>query len=314
MMTIKTLAAAVVFAGLAILTATPSLAQSRIKAVVNSEPVTSNEVIQRAHFLHLVSKDVPNATLESTALEELIDEKLRFAEAKRHNIQVPEAQLNAAFANIGTRVHLSSEQLTQALSQSGVDVSTLRQRLRSQIVWQQLVLQRFQQTVNVSDQDVVKALQAQAAKSGKATQDQQTNEYSIQDVIFVVPAAAGKGGMDARQREAEQFRAKFTGCTDIVGQAHAYKETVVKNMGKRTEDELPATFAPLLAETAAGKLTKPIVTPQGVEMLAVCEKREVAGNLVERSKIEGDLREQQGQVLARQYAQELRRFAVVEYK
>ena len=314
MMISRILGTAVVFAGLTLATAAPSLAQSRIKAVVNNEPVTSNEVAQRARFLHLVSRDTPNATLETTALEELIDEKLRFQEAKRRNMNVSDGQINAAFANIGARVHLTPPQLVQALSQSGVDVSTLRNRLRGQIIWQQLVMGRFKQSVNISDQDVVQALQKEAVKSGKAVQDQQTNEYTIQQVIFVVPSADGKAGLDRRTKEAEQMRAKFSGCADIGPQARAYRETVVKNLGKRTDDELPPAFLPLLGETPAGKLTKPVAMPDGVSMLAVCEKREVAGNLVARSKVEDDLRQKQGDVLARQYGQELRRFAVIEYK
>ncbi len=314
MKTMKILLAAGMFIGLALLTANPGMAQSRIKAVVNNEPVTSNEVAQRARFLHLVSRDTPNATLESNALEELIDEKLRFAEAKRRNIQVPEAQVDAAFASIGSRVHLSPDQLKQALGQSGVDVATLRSRLRAQIVWQTMVMQRFKQSVNVSDQDVVQALQKEAAKDGKTPQDQQTNEYTIQMVIFVVSAASGKSGAEARQREAEQLRAKFNGCADLATQARAFKETVVKNLGKRTEDELPPNFLPLITGVPAGKMTKSVVSPEGIEMLAICEKREVAGNLIERAKAEDSLREQQGAVLARQYTQELRRFAVIEYK
>jgi peptidyl-prolyl cis-trans isomerase SurA len=133
-------------------------------------------------------------------------------------------------------------------------------------------------------------------------------------VIFVVPASAGKGGMEARMKEAEQLRSKFSGCANLAAEAHAYKETVVKNLGKRTQDELPANFVPLLTDVPAGKMTKPTAAPEGVEMLAVCEKNEVAGNLVERSKVEDSLRQQQGEVMARQYTQELRRFAVIEYK
>jgi peptidyl-prolyl cis-trans isomerase SurA len=314
MKSMKLLAVAALFSALSLQMTLPGFAQVKIKAVVNNEPITSNEVMQRARFLHLVSREAPNALLETNALEELIDEKLRAAEGKRHNIVVSDAQVDGAFAALGSRVHLTPEQLKQALSQSGVDVSTLRTRIRGQLLWQQLVMQRFRQTVNVSDQDIVQALQKQESKDGKTPQDQQTSEYAIQMVIFVVPASAGKGGMEARMKEAEQLRSKFSGCANLAAEAHAYKETVVKNLGKRTQDELPANFVPLLTDVPAGKMTKPTAAPEGVEMLAVCEKNEVAGNLVERSKVEDSLRQQQGEVMARQYTQELRRFAVIEYK
>jgi peptidyl-prolyl cis-trans isomerase SurA len=292
----------------------PAAAQSQIKAVVNSEPVTSNEINQRAKFLHLVARDAPNSLLQQQALEELVDEKLKFQEAKRHKIDANEAQVNGAFASIASRVKLSPQQLVQALGQSGIEAATLRTRLKAQIVWQQLVLARFRQSVSISDQEVVQALEKQAGKDTKTPAGQQTSEYTLQEIIFVTPASAGKGGLDSRAKEAEQFRAKVSGCDTIPEQLKAYKEVVVKKLGKRTEDELPGAFLLLVAQTPVGKATKPVPSPNGVEVLVVCEKRELAGDLVARNKVEENLRDQQGAVLARQYIQELRRFAVIEYK
>ncbi len=302
-------------AGITLCAALPAHADNRIKAVVNGEPVTTNEVQQRARFLHLIARDQPNATVETNALEELIDEKLRFQEAKRRKMIIPEQQVDGALMNIALRVHMTPQQLVAGLQQAGVETATLRNRLRGQIIFQQMVMGRFDATVNVSDQDVVKALEDKQGKDGKTQQGTGTsNEYSVQQIIFVVAGGAGRPGLDGRMREAEQLRAKFSGCGNIIAEAHAYKETVVKNLGRRTDEELPQAFVPMLGQTPVGKLTKPQVTPNGVEMLAVCEKREVAGDLLERAKVVDNLREQKGQLLARQLNQDLRKFAVIEYK
>jgi hypothetical protein len=49
-------------------------------------------------------------------------------------------------------------------------------------------------------------------------------------------------------------------------------------------------------------------------MLAVCDKREVKGDLLERAKVVDSLREQKGQLVARQLNQDLRKYAVIQYK
>eukprot|EP01037_Dinobryon_pediforme_P031289 gene31289-35712_t len=252
--------------------------------------------------------------LVQQATEEIIDEKLKFQEAKRHKMDASEAQVNQAFASIAARVKMQPGQLVQALASQGIDAATLKTRIKAQIIWQQLVVARFRQSVNISDHDVVSALQKQADAKGDKPQAEQTNEYTLQQIVFVVPASAGKAGLDARMKEAERFRANFAGCATTVEQAKAYKETVVKTLGKRTEDELPGQFVAALAETPAGKVTKPQPTPNGAEVLAVCERKEIQANLLARSKAEEDLREKEGQVMTRQYIQELRRFAVIEYK
>jgi peptidyl-prolyl cis-trans isomerase SurA len=304
----------IALAGLATIASLPAYAEG-IKAVVNGEPVTANEVQQRARFLHLIQRDIPNATLESNALEELIDEKLRFQEAKRRKLTISDQQVEGALGNIAARVHLSSAQLVAGLQQSGIDPATLRNRLRGQIIFQQMVMGRFDASSAVSDQDVVKALQEKEGKDGKTSQSTgMSNEYAVQQIIFVVPAAAGKGGAESRMREAEKLRSSFSGCENIQAETHAFKETVVKNLGRRTDEELPQAFVAVLGQTPVGKLTKPQITPNGVEMLAVCDKREVKGDLLERAKVVDSLREQKGQLVARQLNQDLRKYAVIQYK
>ncbi len=301
-------------AGLATITSLPAYAEG-IKAVVNGEPVTANEVQQRARFLHLIQRDLPNATLESNALEELIDEKLRFQEAKRRKMAISDQQVEGALANIAARVNMSSAQLVAGLQQSGIDPATLRNRLRGQIIFQQMVMGRFDASTAVSDQDVVKALQEKEGKDGKMPGGPgMSNEYAVQQIIFVVPASAGKAGAEGRMREAEKLRSSFSGCANIQAEAHAFRETVVKNLGRRTDEELPQAFVAVLGQTPVGKLTKPQITPNGVEMLAVCDKREVKGDLLERAKVVDSLREQKGQLVARQLNQDLRKYAVIQYK
>lgn len=297
----------------------PAEAQSAIKVVVNGEPVTTNEINQRARFLRLVQRDLSGEQLVKQATEELVEERLKAQEAKRMKLAVNEQQVDAAIAQIAQRVKLSPDQLRMALGQQGIDFGTLRGRIRSQVMWQQLVVNRFSRTVSITDSQIVAALEKQKAKQaadGKAAEPVQrtTAEYAIRQVTFVVPRNAASGEGQARLKQAEAFRARVNGCDSLVEVAKSFKEVVVKNIGKRTEDELPPQFRGVLADTAVGKVTKPVPTPTGVEMLAVCERRDIQGDFAVRGKVEDSLREQEGQLLARQYITELRRIAVIDYK
>lgn len=299
---------------------TGAAAQSAIKVVVNGEPITSNEINQRARFLRLVARELSGAQLTKQATEELIDEKLKLLEAKRVKISASEAQVDQALANIAERVKLAPSQLGQALGQQGIDIGTLRQRLRGQIVWQQLVLNRFQKSVSISDSQIVAALEKEKAKAKPGDKDAvalqpggTAAEYNLQQITFVITKDSAGGGQ-GRLRDAEAFRAKATGCDSLVQVARGFKDVVVKSIGKRTEDEIPAPFRPVLAATPVGKISKPVPTPQAVELLAVCDKRDIKADYLIRGKVEDDLREREGQLLARQYIGELRRIAVIDYK
>jgi peptidyl-prolyl cis-trans isomerase SurA len=290
-----------------------ALAQSAIRVVVNGEAVTSNEISSRARFLRMVDRTTTGASVERAAMEELVEEKLKLQEAKRVGIEVSQAQVDAAFGSIAQRLKLAPAQFAQALSAQGISPETMKSRIKTQMVWQQLVMGRFSKQITVSDSQIVDALSKK--DGGKAVQDAAagtTAEYNIQQVIFVVPAKGGDAA--GRLREAEALRGRVSGCSGLVDTVKPIKEALVKNLGKRTADELPENFREELAKMDVGKLSKPSRSPIGYEMLIICDKRDVAGDFSIRSKVEQDLRNQEGEVYSRRYMNDLRRIAVIEYK
>lgn len=301
------------FAGLDLTSNAAQAASASIKAVVNGEPITTNEVAERARLLRLSSR-MSGPALERAALEELIEDKLKNQEGKRVGAEVSDAQAEAAFASIAQRMKISSAQLAAGLAQQGIPASGLKARIKTQILWQQLVMGRFNRSVNISDSAIVDALTKKQGSKEAAQQvgkDGKTAEYTLQQVVIVV---AQGGNADARMREAEALRAKVTSCDMLSGAVKAVSEATVKPLGKRTEDELPENFRGMLADVPVGRLSKPSRGPIGIEMVAVCEKRELAGDFQVRSKVEEELRAQEGEIFARRYINDLRRVAVIDYR
>jgi len=290
----------------------PASAASKIRVVVNGEPITTNEIAERARLLRLTSR-TSAASVERAATEELIEDKLKLQEAKRVGIKASDGQVDAAFASIAGRLKISPATLAQGLSQQGISAKNLKERLRVQIIWQQLVVGRFQRTVSISDSQIVDAL-AKKTDAGKAAAkgDGKTVEYTLQQVVLVIPKAGGSES--ARMREAEGLRSRITSCDQLVEAVKPMNEALVKNLGKRTEDELPEQFRGLLGGVEVGRLAKPMRTPIGVEMIAVCGKRDLSGDFEVRSKVEDELRAQEGEVFARRYINDLRRIAVIDYR
>lgn len=289
-----------------------AFAQSAIKVVVNGEAITSNEIATRARFLRLVDRSTTGASVERAAMEELVEERLKLQEAKRVGMEVSPSQVEAAFAGIAARLKLSPAQLAQGLGQQGISVDTLKSRLKTQIVWQQLVVGRFSKQINISDSQIIDALGKKDPGKAKEAGSGTSAEYTLQQVVLIVPAKGGDVG--GRTKEAEALRARVDGCDGLVETVKPMKESLVKNLGKRTAEELPENYREELSKMPIGKLSKPSRSALGIEMLIVCAKRDVTGDFSIRSKVEQDLRNQEGEVFARRYINDLRRIAVIEYK
>lgn len=296
-------------AALLVALAGEALAQSSIKVIVGDQPITSYEIAQRARFIQLTQRG-GNPT--KVATEELIDEKLQLAEARRRGITVSDAEVNEAFAGIAGRLKMSPDQLTKGLKSSGVDAKTFRDRLRAQIAWGKVVREKFRTTVSVSEQDVIAALQDKAdpAKADKTT----TTEYELTQVIFVVPAKASAAVASQRQKEAEQLRGRFTSCAEGLPFAKSLTEVVLKPLGRRMQSDLSDENVKMLDEMTIGRLTPPQRTENGVEMVALCDRRVLQSDAAARATIEGELLDEQGSLMSRRYLRDLKRNAVIEYK
>jgi peptidyl-prolyl cis-trans isomerase SurA len=283
-------------------------AQTSIKVIVGDQPITNYEIAQRAKFIQLTQR-VANATKMAT--DELIDEKLQIAEARKRGITVSEAEVNEAYGNIASRLKMSPDQLTKGLRSGGVDAKTFKDRLRAQLAWGKVVREKFRATVSVSEQDVIAALQN---KLEPGQEKSTTTEYEISQVIFVVPAKAGAAVAAQRQKEAEQLRGRFTSCAEGLPFAKGLSGVVIKPLGRRMQSDLSNENAKMLDELAVGRLTPPQRTENGVEMVALCNRRVLQSDAAARAEIEGELLDEKGSLMSRRYLHDLKRNAVIEYK
>jgi peptidyl-prolyl cis-trans isomerase SurA len=302
-------AAALLAAGLTValpLAGAPAFAQTSIKVVVNDTPITSYDIDNRYRFLRLTSRGRAN---KKEAIDQLIDEQLKLQEAKRRNVNVPDSEVDGAYANIARRAKLSPSKLTAALRQQGINPSTLKNRIRADLAWSRIVRADARGELNVTEQDVLDAL---GDKSGAGT-EAEISEFKIQEIIFVIPSKSSRGYVDQRRREAEGFRGRFKGCDSAGELAKGLRDVVVRPTVRRNEQQLQGPAAAVI-ETPVGKTTRPEKIDEGYQLLAVCGKSTIRGTSQESAKVRSQLLNEQGQRFARQKLRDLRSGAMIEYR
>jgi len=138
----------------------PARAQTEesIVVLVNDDPITAYDIEQRQRFLAVTTQEQPSPALKKKATDMLIEERLQVQQGKKLSITPDEDRVNQVLAGMAKNNNMSSDQLAQALGQMGVNINTLKDRIRSQVVWQQVVRQKFRHDVDVGDAEVDKAL------------------------------------------------------------------------------------------------------------------------------------------------------------
>jgi len=286
----------------------PAAAQTAIKVLVNEQPITTYDIRNRTGLLRLTTQGRAGRT---QAIEELIDERLKMQEAARQRISVSDGQIDRAFGQIASRAKLTPAKLSQALRQSGVNPQSLKDRLRAEIAWSQIVRARFKATVKITERDVAEALAGKETADGAETG---VSQFDLQPIIFVIPAKASKGYIDQRRREAEAFRSQFTGCDQALDQAKKLRGVVVKPKIRRTAENLQGPAGESVAETVVGKATRPEKVAQGFQLLGVCAKRDLAGQTMAAEDVRDKLSNERGSRMARGFLRVLRSNAIIDYR
>jgi peptidyl-prolyl cis-trans isomerase SurA len=303
----KTCRTALAVACLIVAAAASSTARAQqVVMIVNGDVITAYDVEQRMKFVQLSTR---KPGVRSEVIDDLIDDKLKVQFGRRYKIEIPDADVDAQFADMGHRMHMTSEQLTQALAQGGVDSSTLKAKIRSDTVWQNIVRGKYQGDLQIREKDVLAALQ-----SDKPDEKNQVGyEYRLRPILFLVPHGAAQV-TEARQKDAEALRGRFTDCDSGLKYARTLRDVAVRDVIVKSSSDLPQVLRDVLDKTEIGHLTAPEVTPQGVELFALCERKETKEDTPEKRQAREKLFGEKFQVKAKQLLRELRKQAMIERK
>jgi peptidyl-prolyl cis-trans isomerase SurA len=296
--------AAIAAAAVAVALPNATRAQNALM-LVNGEPITAYDIEQRSKFHQLVSHKAPP---RQDVVNELVDEKLKIQVGKRYQLELPDKDVDQAYGEMAKRMRLNSDQLTKVLGQNGIGAETLKNRIKADIVWSQIVRGRFSQSLQVREKDILAEAEKKGGEGGVVTY-----EYSLRPILFVVPRGSAAAVVEGRTREAEALRTRFQNCDEGIPFATALRDVAVRNAITKTSADLPPALREILDKTPVGKLTAPEVTQNGVEVFALCSKKETTADSAVKRQAREEIFSKQFQAKANRYLEELRKGAMIEH-
>jgi peptidyl-prolyl cis-trans isomerase SurA len=299
---------AVATVALAGLLAVPAAGRAQeVVALVDGQPITALDIEQRAKFIQMSTQKAPS---RKVVLDGLIDEILEIREAKKFNINVPDAEVDNAFANIGSRMGADAAKLTQMLAKGGASAETLKHRLKAELAWNALVKGRYKSSLEIADSDI----EAQLDLHKPEDKNQVGYEYVLRPVLFVVARGSADTSFETRKKEADALRTRFLTCAEGIPFARALREVAVRDQVIKFSADLPAALRDILDKTDVGHLTPPEQTAEGVQMFALCSKKENKTETPGRREVRDEMFQQKFSAQAKRYLAQIRREAMIEYK
>jgi peptidyl-prolyl cis-trans isomerase SurA len=284
----------------------PARAQT-IAVLVDGEPITALDIEQRSKFMQMSTHKVPT---RQEVIDSLIDEILEVREAKKYSIDVSQADVDEAYAGVATRMNVDAQKLNEILTKGGASPETLKHKLKADYAWGALVRGRYKSSLEVADTDV----EAQLELHKPDEKNLVGYEYTLRPILLVVPRGSADSTFDERKKDAEALRLRFADCASGVPFARALREVAVRDPMIKFSSDLPSAQRDILDKTDVGHLTPPEQTSEGIQMFAVCSKKESKADTPGKKQVRDEILQQKFGAKAKRYLAELHREAMIEYK
>ena len=250
----------------------------RIVAVVNRDIILKSELDQTYLMVKeealrgtpLGERDAAESQLQLDVLEGLIANKLMEQAMDGAGMEVTDADVEAAMADVARQNSMTSEQLTAELAKQGMPIAEYRNELKKQLRQYKFMNLEIRQRVKIADEDILNYYNQMTAN---VTPDM---AWRLQMILLAYPATATDDDRARIDAEADSLIAEITTGKDFGevasvrsddpgGKAAGGEAGIVK------PDELSPLFAQKLNDVPLGTPVR-VDTPGGVYLLRVAEE------------------------------------------
>ena len=248
-----------------------------IVAVVNSEPVTNNEVrtaMQRVLQDIAQQRQVapPTDELRRRVLERLINERAQLQEANDSGIRIDEGAIAEAEQTIARQNQIDVAELRSRVARDGISPAKFRSQLRDQLMLQRLHERDVEGRIRISEADIDRFIEDQQA--GNA--DPLAQEINLAHLLVALPEKASAEQASALLLQAQKVLGRLRGGADfaaLVQELSAADRANGGQMGLRRADRYPPAFVAATQNLAVGEVSDIVRSGAGFHILKVVEKR-----------------------------------------
>jgi peptidyl-prolyl cis-trans isomerase SurA len=285
-----------------------------VVVTVNDVPITSFDVEQRMKLNAILGRTQGNAADQrKRALQNLVDDAVKLAEAKKYNATPNDKMVDAQIEKMAKGSNTDTNGLAAQLKAKGASLSALRKLVTAQIAFNRLISSLYKVKVEVDAAEIDK-------KYNEIAHDPRLQPITVYEIMEIEMPVENTGEamaqqlLVARAADAAQFRNGFKGCGSArQAAAGIYNVQIGKRMqadGRR----LPKPLKSALDKVGTGGLLGPARNQNGIQLIAFCDKKNIAPQMPTRQQIETMLTDKKYDLYEERYMREIRRNAYIEYK
>ena len=278
----------------------PAAAQA-IVASANGEPITSVDVEQRMKLLRALHRP---ATRDA-AIESMVSDRLKEREATRFGITIKDDEVGEEVQALAKKMKVTPAQISADLGKAGVASTHVTNFLKAELAYSVLV-RALNKGVEASEVAVRQELAKEKGKGGGTT------TYTLRQVVFTLNPGDTGTELAASAKQAEALRSRFSSCDTGIPYAKSLPGVAVREKLVRNSSQLGEQIRGEFDKMPIGHLTPPSRSPNGIELIALCDRSTAANDDELRKTISERLLTEHMDAVTQAKYKEMRAAAVIE--
>ena len=264
--------------------------ENKILFKVNNEIITSLDVLNELRYLEIINEQFKNTEKKQAfeiAKKSLIREKIKEIELKKvlKEIKLENQFLNNILINYFKNIKINSiSEFKEYFSSIGINPNIIEKKLSIEVLWNQLIFNKYNQRVKIDKQDIINNL----------NKKKKQRQFFLSEILFDIS-------------ENEKLSDKFKQIKDKIDKssfdeaALIYSNSDTANKGGElgwiNETSVSNKIKSSLQEIDVGNYTNPIVIPGGFLILNIENIRETESSLNQDEEMKKIIREKTNEQL-----------------
>ena len=248
----------------------------KIVAVINDEVVMASELESRAAEIYRRLQESGTQTPSRDVfipqvLEQLILERIQLLKGRQAGIRFSNAEVNQSIENMAKRQNITMTELVEKAHNNGTKLSTLRQRIRNEMIINRVQEGSINRRISITEQAVENFLNTEEGRSWSSP------DVALGHILLALSAGAPR---DEVTRIQEKILAIYTQAQNgedfkslAIANSSGQKALQGGDLGWRKATQLPDLFITAVEDLSPGQVSEPIRSDAGYHLLKLYGRR-----------------------------------------
>ena len=255
-----------------------------IVVVVNSEPITNNEVRAKLARTEALLQQQgtplpPRSELLPPLIERMISDKAQLQAAQASGLRIDNNAIDSAIQSVARQNRVTVDELRRRLKADGIEFEKFYTEIHDELLISRLRQREVDSRINVSEQEIDEYLRNQGGQPGTA--GTAPAALNLAEILVAVPENATPAQLAALQAKAQQVLERARAGVNFAVLANDFSASASRSnggqMGLRSADRYPPLFVEATQSVRAGDLADLVRSGAGFHILKVIEKKPGGG-------------------------------------